>query len=142
MKKQRIYHVFVCVAAFALALIMTSCSLINDDGKYGFDDEKKDKEVLSDISEYSLVKGDMCSDEEKEALVSLNNAISKNLGLELIVTTDWVGKLQQEREKEIISRRFGLNGNKETLEQVLAFNNALQEKLKEEGRRPFKDLME
>lgn len=102
MKKQRIYHVFVCVVAFIAALIMTSCSLIDDDGKYGFDDEKKEKEVLSDISEYSLVKGDMCSDEEKEALVTLNNAISKTLGLELIVTTDWVGKLQQEREKEIL----------------------------------------
>ena len=32
--------------------------------------------------------------------------------------------------------------NKETLEQVLAFNNVLQAKLKEEGRRPFADLTE
>lgn len=42
-------------------------------------------------------------------------------------------------EKESIYQK---RKNKETLEQVLAFNNALQEKLKEEGRRPFKDLVE
>ena len=37
----------------------------------------------------------------------LKNAISGSLKI-----------IEQEREKEIISRRFGLKGNKETLEQI------------------------
>ena len=37
----------------------------------------------------------------------LKNAISGSLDI-----------IEQDREKEIISRRFGLNGTKETLEQI------------------------
>src|SRR3982750_4267368 len=44
-------------------------------------------------------------------------ATSKKLQIEKIVT-DILGTIEREREREIISRRFGLFDRKETLEQI------------------------
>ena len=78
----------------------------------------------------------------KHNLVYLDNTENKRYSLQFsyidyLRYRYFLRKLFNEKESIYQKRK-----NKETLEQVLAFNNALQEKLKEEGRRPFKDLME
>lgn len=97
-------RIFAIICALLAALIMTSCSFIdNNDGKYGFgEDEDSEKAVLSDIADYVLVRGDLSSDEEKEALVKLRKTIEKNLGITLTPNTDWLDKDHKEKEKEIL----------------------------------------
>lgn len=88
-----------------LVLILSSCSLlVTDKGRFEFDDGNKSTKgvILSDIAEYTVVRGDLSSDEEKEALVTFRETVMKNLGITLPALTDWIGEGQTEREKEIL----------------------------------------
>ena len=94
------YVVLAVLPAFALALF--ACGHGSGGGKYSFGDGG-DKIVISDIAEYTVIRGDSAGDEEKEALVTLRNAINKALSIDIAVSTDWVNKqVQPENEKEII----------------------------------------
>ena len=60
--------------------------------------------MISKIDNINSSEGKILMDQNAEIL---KNAISGSLKI-----------IEQDREKEIISRRFGLNGTKETLEQI------------------------
>ena len=74
MSKRR-WGTVLCALFAAAMLLLTSCSLINDDkGRYDFEDEESGEAkavVLSDLSEYTIIRGDLCSDEEKKGTRSL-----------------------------------------------------------------------
>lgn len=89
------------VIALLSVLVLSSCE--SGGGKYSFGDGGGDKIVISDITEYTVIRGDSAGDEEKEALVTLRNAINKALSTDIGVSTDWVNsQVQPESEKEII----------------------------------------
>ena len=130
MSKRKISVIFVA-AVIAAVLVMTSCSLINNDkGRYEFADESgtaKDA-VLSDLAEYTIIRGDLCSAEETSALVTLRDTIQKNIGITLPVLTDWIGEGQQEREKEIL---IGDTNRKESIaeREGLGYNDYVIKKI-------------
>ncbi len=109
------FKYILCSLMAILMLCLVSCSSLDGKGKYEFDDEgKKNKGiVLSDIAEYTVVRGDLCSDEEKKALVTFRETVMKNLGITLPALTDWIGEGQQEREKEIL---IGKTNRKESID--------------------------
>ncbi len=45
--------------------------------------------------------------------------------------------IEQDREREIISRRFGLSGQKETLEQIGDLLNITRERVRQLEKKPF-----
>lgn len=99
--KRNVRSILLALLLAALALAVSSCNLLGGD-KYQFDDGEKDREVLSDLSEYILVRRDLSSDEEKEALVLLHTTLEKNLGAKLTVATDWLAEGETAPEKEIL----------------------------------------
>ena len=123
-------YALVFSAMLALVLCFSACSGANNDGKYDFGDEieKSDSIVLSDISEYTVIRGDLCSDEEKAALVKLRETVMKNLGITIPALTDWIGEGQQEREKEIL---IGETNRKESAEacEGLGYNDFVIKKI-------------
>ena len=96
------------VAAFAViifAISLFSCSFVDKSGgRFDFEDERAPKKgvVISDLSEYFIVRGDLCSDEEKEALVLIRDTVRKNLDINLTVITDWLDKDGEPNQKEIL----------------------------------------
>ncbi len=123
----------LAVMLFLMAsLLLTSCSL-GDSGKgrYDFDDGDKSKDqkiVLSDLEEYTIVRGDLCSDKEKHALVTFRDTVNKNLGLKLSALTDWIGEGQPEHEKEIL---IGETNRKESISAMkgLGYNDFVIKKI-------------
>ncbi len=109
------FRYMICTLLALIMLCLTSCSPSDHKGKYEFDDEGKKSKgiVLSDIAEYTVVRGDLCSDEETKALVKFRETVMKNLGITLSAITDWIGEGQQEREKEIL---IGETNRKESIE--------------------------
>ena len=95
------FKYILCVSIALIMLFLAACSPTENKGKYEFDDEGKENKgiVLSDIAEYTVVRGDLCSDEEKKALVTFRETVMKNLGITLPALTDWIGEGQEEREK-------------------------------------------
>lgn len=114
MLKNRFKYI-ICVLAATVMLFLSACSPSDGKGKYEFDDEGKGNKgiVLADIAEYTVVRGDLCSEEEKQALVTFRQTVMKNLGITLTALTDWIGKGQEEREKEIL---IGETNRKESIE--------------------------
>ena len=112
---KNIFKYTICAAMAMLMLCLSACSPSDGKGKYEFDDEGKENKgiILSDIAEYTVVRGDLCSDEEKQALVTFRQTVMKNLGITLPALTDWIGKGQEEREKEIL---IGETNRKESIE--------------------------
>lgn len=93
------------ILAFLLILtaFLSSCGgEKSEQGKYSFGEDTSEAAVLDDLAEYTVTRGDNSGDEEKEALVAFHDAVKKNLGIDLPVSTDWVNKIQPEHEKEII----------------------------------------
>ena len=131
MSKRR-WGTVLCALFAAAMLLLTSCSLINDDkGRYDFEDEESGEAkavVLSDLSEYTIIRGDLCSDEEKKALVAFRDTVNKNLGVNLSALTDWVGEGQEEREKEIL---IGDTNRKESINarEGLGYNDFVIKKI-------------
>ena len=75
---------YIISALMVLIMInLSACSPSDGKGRYEFDDEGKKSKmiVLSDIDEYTVVRGDLCSDEEKKALVTFRETVMKNLGI-------------------------------------------------------------
>ncbi len=105
----------ICAIMALIMLCLSACSPSDGKGKYEFDDNGKENKgiVLSDIAEYTVVRGDLCSDEEKKALVTFRETVMKNLGITLLALTDWIGEGQEEREKEIL---IGKTNRKESAE--------------------------
>ncbi|MBQ8005417.1 MAG: hypothetical protein IJ303_03800 [Clostridia bacterium] len=101
---KNIFRYILCFLAAVLMLFAVSCSPDSGDkGKYGFEGGEKDGMLLlSDVAEYTLVRGDLCSSEETNALVALKNALEKSVDISLPISTDWLGKGQTEKEKEIL----------------------------------------
>lgn len=109
------FKYILCAYIALIMLCLAACSPTENKGKYEFDDEGKENKgiVLSDIAEYTVVRGDLCSDEEKKALVTFRETVMKNLGITLPALTDWIGEGQEEREKEIL---IGKTNRKESVE--------------------------
>lgn len=128
--KKNILKILVLSLAVVFLLSLVSCSLIKTDDRYTFDDESKKNDgiVLSDLAEYTVVRGDLCTDEEKAALVTFRETVMKNLGLTLPALTDWIGEGQQEREKEIL---IGETNRKESTEALagLGYNDYVIKKI-------------
>ncbi|MBR6602569.1 MAG: hypothetical protein IKK94_00990 [Clostridia bacterium] len=123
MLKNKLKYI-ICAAMALLLLCLGACAPSDGKGKYEFDDEGKKSKgiVLNDIEEYTVVRGDLCSDEEKKALVTFRETVMKNLGITLPALTDWIGEGQEEREKEIL---IGKTNRKESIElmQNLGYND-------------------
>ncbi len=130
MLKNKFFKYMICAVMALLLLCLGACTPSSDKGKYEFDDEgKKDKGiVLSDIAEYTVVRGDLCSDEEKKALVTFRETVMKNLGITLPALTDWIGEGQQEREKEILIGETNRNESIKLME-GLGYNDFAIEKV-------------
>lgn len=99
MKKSKLFVLAIIVVLSAI--ILCSCKTGTGNGKYDFGNEG-DTEILSDLKEYHVIRGDLCTDTEKEALVKFRETVMKNLGITLVAVTDWIGEGQQEQEKEIL----------------------------------------
>ena len=128
---KRRFNLFICAAMLMLSLCLTSCSLfVTNTGRFEFEDEDKNTKgiVISDISEYTVVRGDLCSDEEKAALVTFRETVMKNLGITLPALTDWIGEGQEEREKEIL---IGETNREESIEarEGLGYNDFVIKKV-------------
>ncbi len=115
----------VAVAMLLFGFLLCSCSFVDvGGGRFEFDDERDPKKgvVLSDLSEYFIVRGDLCSDEEKEALVLLRDTVRKNLDINLTVITDWLDKDQKPNQKEILIGETNRSESKRAAE-GLAYND-------------------
>lgn len=98
------YRFTIAAAALAvLAVVFSACGIKGQggSGKYGFDEEGETK-ILGDLGEYHIIRGDLCSDTETDALVKLRTTIEKSLGITVTALTDWIGEGQEEQDKEIL----------------------------------------
>ncbi|MEE0970508.1 MAG: glycosyl hydrolase [Clostridia bacterium] len=92
---------FLPVIIIIITLSLAACTP-ESGGNYSFDNGKKESTVLQNITEYTVVRGDLSSDTEKEALVLFRDTVKKNLGTELLVGTDWLDKGKSPYEYEIL----------------------------------------
>ena len=102
---------FIAFAGALLALSLLFGCGIKDDG-YSFGDGNNtvigDGEVqiqtepLYGIADYYIIRPDLASDTEKEAMMRLKNAVKSGLDIDLISSTDWIGGDQTEHDKEIV----------------------------------------
>ncbi len=101
----------VILIAALLALIMAvGCEL--EDGGFEFEGEsgqisgdgeiKINTEPLYGLADYYIIRSDLASDVERDAMMKLKNSIKNGLDIDLAPSTDWIGGDQVEHEKEII----------------------------------------
>ncbi len=82
--------------------LFISCAPEDRGGSYSFENNGDKNIKIDDISEYTVIRPDLCSDTEKEALVLFRDTVNKNFGIDLVAVTDWIGEGQSESEKEIL----------------------------------------
>lgn len=102
--------IFALMGAILAASLLFGCG-IKDDG-YSFGDGNNtvfgdgevqiQTEALHGIEDYYIIRPDLASDTEKEAMLRLKNAVKSGLDIDLISSTDWIGGDQVEHDKEIV----------------------------------------
>lgn len=102
--------ILALIGAALAASLLFGCG-INDDG-YSFGDGNNtvigdgevqiQTEALHGIEDYYIIRPDLASDTEKEAMLRLKNAVKSGLDIDLISSTDWIGGDQVEHDKEIV----------------------------------------
>ena len=101
---------FAFVGAVLAAALLFGCGIKDDGYSFGDDggvitgdgDVQIRTEALYGIEDYYIIRADLASDMEKEAMMRLKNAIKSGLDIDLPSSTDWIGADQYEREREII----------------------------------------
>ncbi|MBR6603962.1 MAG: hypothetical protein IKK94_08100, partial [Clostridia bacterium] len=81
MKKTRI----LIFAVLCMMLLPLLCACGGD----GEEAKKVELASLTDLAEYKIVRAENSTDAEKDAMVSLNNAIREKTGISLKVSTDY-----------------------------------------------------
>ena len=102
--------IFALMGAILAASLLFGCG-IKDDG-YSFGDGNNtvigdgevqiQTEALHGIEDYYIIRPDLASDTEKEAMLRLKNAVKSGLDIDLASSTDWIGGDQEEHDKEIV----------------------------------------
>ena len=101
----------IALTGVAIAVFLLFGCGIKDDG-YSFGDDNGvvvgdgdvqiRTEALYGIEDYYIIRADLASDTEKEAMMRLKNALKSGLDVNLPSSTDWIGADQYEREREIV----------------------------------------
>ncbi len=99
-----------------LASLLLLCGCVMQDNGFNFGDDsdrivqdgelKIQTEPLYGIGDYYIIRADLASDIEKDAMIRLKNAVKNALDIDLTSSTDWIGEweggAQLEHDKEII----------------------------------------
>ncbi|MBQ8207148.1 MAG: hypothetical protein IJZ89_00235 [Clostridia bacterium] len=102
--------VILCIILY-IVCVFCACGKASG-GNVGSSEGKVTVREISNISEYTIIRGESASDIEKQAMTDLRSAIKKNTGAELKVGTDWGGS----GSYEIIIGETGRNAGKMAME--------------------------
>lgn len=101
---------FVLIGTLIAVALLFGCGVA--DGGYSFGDDggvvmgdgdvQIRTEALYGIEDYYIIRSDLASDMEKEAMMRLKNALKNGLDVDLPSSTDWIGADQIEHEREIV----------------------------------------
>ena len=102
--------IITLIGVVLAAVLLFGCGIKDDGYSFGDDDGvvtgdgdiRIRTEALHGIEDYYIIRADLASDMEKEAMMRLKNAIKSGLDIDLPSSTDWIGADQYERDREII----------------------------------------
>ncbi len=102
--------IFALIGTVLFAALLFGCGIKDDGYSFGDDggvitgdgDVQIRTEALYGIEDYYIIRSDLASDMEKEAMMRLKNALKSGLDVNLPSSTDWIGADQTEHEREIV----------------------------------------
>ncbi len=101
---------FALIGSLLAAMLLFGCGIKDDGYSFGDDggvvvgdgDVQIRTEPLYGVEDYYIIRADLASDAEKDAMLKLRNAVKSGLDIDLTSSTDWIGGDQVEHDREIV----------------------------------------